>query len=199
MTRGAWVFAHLDRIETIAPTWHEFSAVAALLEQRAPDAGALKELRQMFGFERTPTPRMRSNQVTHGCAVGVRWHAEQQVPECRDCRRFRWSRTVHGTEQSCQAHYQDGTDLCDVCQALYDQRHTGRKVLPPGASCGSPGGFRRHVRLCEPICTPCRVADRVYAQENRLARQRAARATAAPPAAPAEPQRPARFELLQAA
>lgn len=172
--RGRWVFEHLDRIETRAPTPEAYAGIAALLERRAADAAELKVLRQMFGLERTPSPRLRPNQVSHGTAVGVRWHDEQQVPDCRDCRRWRRARTVHGTEQSCQAHYQDGTELCDVCQALFDERHSGRKRLPPGASCGSPGGFRRHLRRCEPICAPCREADRLYARENRIAREQAA-------------------------
>lgn len=179
--RGRWVFEHLDRINDRLPTPEQYAAVAELLEDRAVDGVELKALRQMFGLERTPAPRAHPGRVTHGCAVGVAWHEEQQVPECIHCRRWRIARTVHGTEQSCQAHYQDGEQLCEVCQAFYDERHhTGRRRLPFGDGCGSSAGFRRHIRLGEPVCGPCRDADRIHARENRLLREQAARAQANP-------------------
>lgn len=170
----------LDRLPVRIPEPEEYERAAQLLERLAVDEAELTMLRQMFGYERTPAPAKlqgtKRHRMAHGTAEAVRWHDENKVPDCFRCGRWRRARAVHGTEQSCQAHYQDGTALCAACQAFYDERHSGRKKLPFGASCGTAAGYRRHMRLGEPICGPCREADSRYARELRLARESAAKA-----------------------
>lgn len=172
------LIARLDAIPVHVPTLEQQLALADVLERRSLDDADRATLRQMFGLDPSPTRMRQRNRVLHGTERAVRWHEEHQVPDCRLCRYWRDGHTVHGTERSCQAHYADGTELCDACADFYVARHS-RLKYPSGYSCGSAAGYRRHLRLGEPVCRGCRAAEvlsRALRQEKQVAEERRARA-----------------------
>jgi hypothetical protein len=156
---SATLLARLNGISVPEPTAEQYAAVAELLERTAVDDAELLTLRQLLAFEPTPRPvHKRRNRVTHGTEAAARWHDEYGVPLCRSCRRWVYAHEVHGTEQACQAHYRDGTSLCEACRDFFAVQHRRAKYAS-GVSCGSPAGYKRHIRLGERICTSCRQAE----------------------------------------
>lgn len=63
-----------------------------------------------------------------------------------------------------------GLDL----ESEYRDRYRTPKGRPP-AECGTPGGYKRHVREGTPKCDPCITANRAKAREARRARKRRSR------------------------
>lgn len=160
--------ARLDAIPVPVPEADQYATVAGLLERVAIDEADALMLRRMFGL--VPTPRRvhrKRNRAEHGSAEGLAWHAEYLVPDCRPCARYRYAHDVHGTEQSCQAHYKDGTPLCDACQGFYDDQHRRANEIS-GISCGTPAGNRRHRRLGERICSSCQQAESRRESKRRV-------------------------------
>jgi hypothetical protein len=50
------------------------------------------------------------------------------------------------------------------------------RIAKNPAKCGTPGGYRKHLRDGTPICEPCLTGNRTYERERRRRRTQRARA-----------------------
>lgn len=77
-----------------------------------------------------------------------------------------------GTIEGHMLHVQTGEDPCRPCQAAFERETAPLRQLDKVSTCPSPGGYYRHKRAGEKVCSGCREAIRAYWRNDYQNRRR---------------------------